>query len=139
MTSLFPITTEFQIKYKDVEVSSDLYYLQSAAAGIYTSFTTWNFTANLFDYEIEYTFGYILPSYVTARPIDLPLDIEMACIDMVKQAYNNRTRDLSVVEVDVDDMIKEKLRDPNQTAKIDGAVLTPFARDILNPYRIRRT
>ena len=57
MTSLFPITTEFQIKYKDVEVSSDLYYLQSAAAGIYTSFTTWNFTANLFDYEIEYRIG----------------------------------------------------------------------------------
>lgn len=54
-----------------------------------------NFDAGVQNYQISYTGGYYLPSATeyqdgTDDQLDLPYDLEMACLDMVGAAYNQR-------------------------------------------------
>lgn len=53
-----------------------------------------NFCTGAQNYRISYTGGYIMPSnvaYQTNENLDLPYDLELACLDMVSMLYKLRT------------------------------------------------
>lgn len=90
-----PVATLHSISYDSVAVASSNYYLDSAEAGMVRNPTGWTYTGFELDYSVDYTYGYVLPSF-SSGTVDLPLDIEQACIDIVKAFYLTRKRDPSI-------------------------------------------
>lgn len=127
-----PVTTIHAVEYKDETVDNTSYYFESANTGLITNYFNWTNTEQKFDYEIEYTYGFVLPSFSTGTR-NLPHDLELAIIDLVKATYINRKADTTIISEAVAQVYTVK-RNKNGILNLSTG-LTPFAQAILSNYR----
>lgn len=98
-----PIVSITSITYDGTLVEASEYVLQEPGIGIVWNNNCWNYTRGEYQYSVVYLAGYILPSFTTGTP-NLPLDIQAACLEMVKTMYYGRTRDSSISKEAVPDV-----------------------------------
>src|SRR4030065_1386508 len=102
--SYFPLITLHTLKYKTVAVTAADYYVERLNAGIITNIDFWENTDQLFSYEADYTYGYVLPSYTATST--LPAAIEQAAIDTVRAMYMLRARDTTLLTEELPQVYK---------------------------------
>jgi Phage gp6-like head-tail connector protein len=130
--SKIPVPEIHTVEYDNIVVDPTSYYFENANTGLITNYFLWNNTYEKFLYEVEYTFGYVLPSYTTGVR-NLPHDIELAVIDLVKTNYLNRKADTTIIDEAVAQVYSVK-RNPNGILN-PATGMTPFAQAILQNYR----
>lgn len=94
-TSEAPIVTLHSVTYSGAVVETSKYYGDTLAAGLIRNKTSWFNTSGELDYSLDYVYGYVLPSF-SLGTVDLPADIQQACIDLVKAFFLSRERDPSI-------------------------------------------
>lgn len=131
----YPVVTLHEVEYKSTTVAASKYFLDDAASGILANPTDgWIRTSEL-DYAIDYTYGYVLPSF-SSGTVDLPMDIEQACIEMAKTLYLSRRRDPNLVSEYIPQVYSARYNGSNS---LGGALGLPASViSLLEPYRRRR-
>lgn len=129
-----PVVSVASVKYRGELVPQTDYYLADSACGFIYAPNGWHDTgrythglsgapvAQAYDYEIEYTAGYILPGDTGTT---LPRSIQSACLLWAKARFFARGRDPGIVSEKVLDIL-------SNTYSSDD--VPPEVRKLLEPY-----
>jgi len=131
--SRHPVATLSSITYKGATVSSDDYFLDSAEAGIVRHDTKWNNTGRQLDYAVEYTYGYVLPSF-SSGTVDFPKDLEYAVISTIKAAYYDRNSNPNIAKESIPQVYSIE-RFGAGSGKLAPSTIPYEALQILDMYR----
>lgn len=129
----WPIRSITHVKLSDVTVSSSLYSLQEPEKGYIFNRDGWTYTGQEFLYEVQYEHGYVLPSFTTGTR-DLPYDLELAVVSVIKQAYYNMSNNPNIQSESVSGVYSVSYR-ANNLAQGGGA-FPADALQVLNRYRV---
>lgn len=142
LMSRAPIVSVTSIAYDGTTIPATDYELAEPGAGLIYSPYGWQDTAQRYNgaslipatesrrnlYTVVYVAGYILPSMVGT--VDLPADIEEACIELTRAFFSGRKTDPGIQSEQVPDVYSVTYRD---TSGGDG--MPSQIADLLAPYR----
>lgn len=131
MVSRFPIVSITHIKYQGETLDAADYVLQSPETGQIYSESDWINTQGVYDYEVKYIHGYVLPGFTTGTR-NLPYDLEHGCIELAKLLYLSRDHNPHIESESVPNVYSVKYR----TGKGASSLIPPQVEEIIDAYRV---
>lgn len=131
LLSRFPIVTVTEIKLLTEVIDPTTFSVDEPKQGKIFKKDFWTTTGNRFDYTVTYTHGFVLSSFGAGTP-DLPLDIEQAAIQAVKEVFQSRQREVSLKGESVPDVYAATYGE-GSSANISSG-LSSDVKDMLKPY-----
>jgi len=148
MISRTPLVSITQIKDDGTTISSTLYSIDDADAGIifresgWTTTQLWGHNIEAFpihqgrrDWEVTYVGGYIMPGS-TEGTVTLPYDLERASIDIIKSKFYQRGDDPTIQSEKVGDASITRFPNPSLKSgdpKVAG--IPPLTLTILDSWK----
>lgn len=129
----FPVIAVHAVNYKGVAVDAAEYSSDRKQYGFLDSADGyfWNPCGRIFDYEVEYTYGYNCPE-------DLPLPIQQACIQLAKMAYLTKSQHPGVKVIEVPEVYRVAFAGGDLPNTSFNALMSNDVKMLLQPYKVYR-
>jgi hypothetical protein len=136
--SRFPVISITAIKYDGTTVPVADYALNVPDAGLVFAKNGWNHTSGEYSYEVEYEYGYVLPSE-SATNYTLPDDIVQAVLQLCKSAYLTRQTHPNAKSEEVPDVHRTVFAGGDLAGTSLNQLMSEDVVMLLAPYRSIKT
>lgn len=134
----YPVTEIHSVSYNGTALEAAGYITDRKSQGIIDAAENTNFLicGKFYKYEVDYTYGYLLPGEVGRN---LPDDIERACVQLVKNIYLTRDIHSGLKMMDVPEVFRGAFAGGDLPNTAFNQYVSPEIKMLLHPYRKFRT